>query len=100
MVNVTAVQEAPSRGSGSARARDRTRLSAALVGIVGLACGLSPFFAGFYPLSTFGVIALGTLGVLIGLVVAGQGGLTGPAAIAVIALTALAGWAVLSISWA
>jgi hypothetical protein len=72
----------------------------ALVGVIGLACGLSPLFDGFYSLSTFGVLALVLLAVAWGLLLAGQSPPGRLAMVALAALVALAAIALLSITWA
>jgi UDP-GlcNAc:undecaprenyl-phosphate/decaprenyl-phosphate GlcNAc-1-phosphate transferase len=75
-------------------------LEVALVLIVAASCGLSPFFYGFYDLSTWGPIALGLLAVLLGLVVA-RPAVPRPAALAALgALAGLAVWALVSRGWA
>lgn len=75
-------------------------LEGALVSAVALAVGLSPFFYGFYDLSTWGPIALLLLAVLLGLVVA-RPAVPRPAALAALAgLVGLWAWSLVSTSWA
>src|SRR5436305_2058584 len=80
--------------------RDGAWVPVALVAVIGFACGLSPLFSGFYSLSTWGVIALAMLAVTGGVVLGGQSGPTGRALVALIAVGALAGISLLSLSWA
>lgn len=75
-------------------------LEGALLVLVALSLGLSPFLYGFYDLSVWGPIALGLLAVLFALVIA-RPALPRPAALAsVVGLVALWGWSLLSMSWA
>jgi UDP-N-acetylmuramyl pentapeptide phosphotransferase/UDP-N-acetylglucosamine-1-phosphate transferase len=75
-------------------------LEVALVLIVAAACGLSPFFYGFYDLGTWGPIALGLLAVLLGLVIARPAVPRPAALVALASLAGLAIWALVSKSWA
>jgi hypothetical protein len=72
----------------------------ALIGVIGLACGLSPLVGGFYSLTTWGPIALGTLAVTWGLLLAGHRAPGRLALVALIALVVLAVLSVLSVTWA
>ena len=70
------------------------------VTVLGLACGLSPFFYGLYDLSTWGPLGLLMLAILVGLVVARP---AHPRPIALVALAALVGlwvWSLASTGWA
>jgi hypothetical protein len=75
-------------------------LPAVFAAIVGAACGVSPLLEGFYPLSTWGVIALVMLAIVAGLALAGERGPTGLAAVAVGGLVGLAVVSLLSLTWA
>jgi UDP-GlcNAc:undecaprenyl-phosphate GlcNAc-1-phosphate transferase len=70
-----------------------------LIGFIALSCGLSPFLYGFYDISVWGPIALGTLGALLGLLIARPAEPRRAALIATAALAGLALWALLSTAW-
>jgi O-antigen ligase len=70
-----------------------------LIGVLGLGCGLSPLFRGYYDLSVWGPIALGVLAVLFALVVARPVIPRARAAVVLAALAFLCAWSYLSIGW-
>jgi hypothetical protein len=72
-----------------------------MLAVLGLGCGLSPFFDGLYSRSTWGPIALGVLALLFGALVARwpEGSPRVPAFAAISGLAALAVWSLLSIAW-
>src|SRR4051812_882067 len=75
-------------------------VEAALIVFIAAACGLSPFFYGFYDLSVWGPIALVLLAALLGLVIA-RPSLPRPGAlVAAGALGLLWLWTLVSTSWA
>ncbi|MBW3609548.1 MAG: undecaprenyl/decaprenyl-phosphate alpha-N-acetylglucosaminyl 1-phosphate transferase, partial [Actinobacteria bacterium] len=73
------------------------RLAAA--GLLGLAFGLSPFYDGGYDSSLWAPAGLVLLALLLALVIGHPLRLTGPAKLALAALTALAGWSLVSVLW-
>src|SRR4051794_40803678 len=95
--DVTGVQEMQPERVERAQAADGAWVAIPLVGVIGVACGLSPLFGGFYALSTWGVIALAMLAIAGGLALGGQSGPRGLALAALVALVALAGIALLSV---
>jgi O-antigen ligase len=72
----------------------------AMLAVLGLGCGISPAFFGFFDLSVWGPLSLILIAVAIGLVVARPALPTGLAAVAVAALLLYAVWALLSMTWA
>jgi UDP-GlcNAc:undecaprenyl-phosphate GlcNAc-1-phosphate transferase len=92
--SVTGVSRAPS-GSGTGP----SPVEVVLIAFIAISCGLSPFLYGFYEVSVWGPIALGTLAALLGLLIA-RPAVPRPAAL--IAAAALAGlwlWALISVGW-
>src|SRR5436190_11583181 len=71
-----------------------------LVGVLGLACGLSPLFRAYFDLSVWGPIAIGLLAVLLALIIARPVIPRGAAALVLAALAFLCAWSYLSIGWA
>jgi O-Antigen ligase len=72
----------------------------AMLAVLGLGCGISPAFFGFFDLSVWGPLSLVLIAVAIGLVVSRPALPTGLAAVAVAALLLYAVWALLSMTWA
>src|SRR4051794_21436427 len=98
--DVILADEARTETLDAVRGRDVPWVPLVVVGVIGFASGLSPLFHGFYPFSTWGVFALVMLALVGGLVLGGQSRLGRLPAAAVIALVALAGIALVSVSWA
>jgi O-antigen ligase len=71
-----------------------------MLGFLGLGCGLSPAFLGYFDLSVWGPLALALIALAIGLVLARPALPQGLAAIALAALLLFAVWSLLSIGWA
>jgi len=72
----------------------------AMLGILGLGCGLSPAFFGYFDMSVWGPLALLLVALALGLIVARLAVPKGLAALALAALLLFATWALLSIGWA
>ncbi|MGC1166012.1 MAG: hypothetical protein WA862_07885, partial [Solirubrobacterales bacterium] len=72
----------------------------AMLAVLGLGCGLSPAFYGYFDLSVWGPIGLCLVAVAIGLLLARPALPTGLAAVAVAALGLFAVWSLLSMGWA
>jgi O-antigen ligase len=72
----------------------------ATLAVLGLACGLSPAFFGYFDLSVWGPIGLIMIAVAIGLLLARPALPTGLAAVAVAGLLLFAVWSLLSMGWA
>jgi UDP-GlcNAc:undecaprenyl-phosphate/decaprenyl-phosphate GlcNAc-1-phosphate transferase len=70
-----------------------------VIAFIAISCGLSPFLYGFYDVSVWGPIALGTLAALLGLVISRPAVPRRSALVAVGALAALWVWALASIGW-
>ncbi|MDQ3435060.1 MAG: O-antigen ligase family protein [Actinomycetota bacterium] len=70
-----------------------------MIAFVGLSCGVSPFFFGFYGLGAWGPIGLGLLAALLGLLIARPVALRPPAFVALGGLVGLWLWAALSTGW-
>jgi O-antigen ligase len=78
-------------------------LALILVGLVGAGCGVSAFFDGYYDLGQWGPIAIGAFlgSVALAVAIAGRPSSWSPTGVvAVAALALLAGWAMLSSTWA
>jgi O-antigen ligase/polysaccharide polymerase Wzy-like membrane protein/tetratricopeptide repeat protein len=71
-----------------------------MLALLGLGCGLSPAFFGYFDLSVWGPLGLGMIAIAIGLVIARPALPTGLAAFAVAALLLFAAWSLLSMGWA
>ncbi len=72
----------------------------AIVAVVGLGCGVSPAFFGYFNMTVWGPIALLLIAVTLGLLLARPAIPTGIAGVAVIGLLLFAAWSLLSIGWA
>ena len=82
-----------------ARRPPRSGQAAAAGGVLGLVCGLSPFYAGGYDSSLWAPAGLVLLSLVLALVVGRPLRLGGPAKLALGALAGLAGWSLLSVLW-
>ena len=71
-----------------------------MLATLGLGCGLSPAFFGYFDLSVWGPLSLVLIAVAIGLVVSRPALPTGLAGLAVAALLLFAAWSLLSMVWA
>jgi hypothetical protein len=71
-----------------------------LLALLGLGCGLSPAFFGYFDMSLWGPLALLLIALAIGLVLARPALPRGLAAFAVLALLLFAIWSLLSMGWA
>jgi len=71
-----------------------------LLALLGLGCGLSPAFLGYFDMSLWGPLALFLIVLAVGLVLARPALPRGPAAVAVVALLLFAAWSLLSMGWA
>ncbi len=89
---------APAAGDGAATFPDGARRVA--LALLGLGCGASPAFYGYFELTVWGPIALGLIAVAIGLLIARPALPTGIAAVALLGVFAFAAWALLSTGWA
>jgi UDP-N-acetylmuramyl pentapeptide phosphotransferase/UDP-N-acetylglucosamine-1-phosphate transferase len=92
--SVTGVSRAPGGGGTGP-----SPVEVVLIVFIAISCGLSPFLYGFYEVSVWGPIALGTLAALLGLLIARP---AVPRPAAVIGAAALAGlwlWALISVGW-
>jgi UDP-N-acetylmuramyl pentapeptide phosphotransferase/UDP-N-acetylglucosamine-1-phosphate transferase/tetratricopeptide (TPR) repeat protein len=94
----------PTSGSGSNRVWSLgpvrpSPVEAVLIAFIAIACGLSPFVYGFYDVSVWGPIALGTLAALLGLLIARPAVPRPAALIAAAALLGLWLWALVSVGW-
>jgi O-antigen ligase len=72
----------------------------AMLAILGLGCGLSPAFLGYFDLSVWGPIGLFGIALAIGLLLARPALPTGLGAVAVAALLLFAAWSLVSMGWA
>jgi hypothetical protein len=70
-----------------------------LISFIAISCGLSPFLYGFYDISVWGPIALGTLAAMLGLLLARPAVPRRSALVAIAALAALWVWALISVGW-
>ena len=77
-----------------------TALETAAVVLIAAACGLSPFFFGFYEVSVWGPITLVMLALLLGLVVARPAVPSTAALASIIGLAGLWVWGLVSTAWA
>jgi UDP-N-acetylmuramyl pentapeptide phosphotransferase/UDP-N-acetylglucosamine-1-phosphate transferase/tetratricopeptide (TPR) repeat protein len=97
----------PARGSvtGFSRAQSGggslgpSPVEVVLIAFIAISCGLSPFLYGFYDVSVWGPIALGTLAALLGLLIARPAVPRPAALIAAAALVGLWLWALVSVGW-
>jgi O-antigen ligase len=70
-----------------------------LLAVAGLGCGLGPAFYGYFDMSVWGPLALGTIVVALALLVARPAIPTGAALAAVLGLLLYGAWALLSTGW-
>jgi UDP-GlcNAc:undecaprenyl-phosphate/decaprenyl-phosphate GlcNAc-1-phosphate transferase len=94
----------PAPAEGTRRSSGRTPslpsvVEVAVIAFIAISCGLSPFLFGFYEVSVWGPIALGTLAALLGLLIARPAVPRRSALVAVGALAALWLWSLLSVGW-
>lgn len=68
--------------------------------VLGLGCGISPAFFGYFDLSVWGPLSLALIAVAIGLVISRPALPTGLAGLALAALLLFAAWSLLSTTWA
>jgi hypothetical protein len=89
---------------GSGRADGAAGLPAplrwGLLALLGLGCGLSPAFFGYFDMSVWGPLALCALALALGLILARLALPRGLAGLALVALFLFAVWSLLSIGWA
>ena len=91
---------APAAPGGRRSLPNLTALETATVVLIAAACGLSPFFYGFYEVSVWGPITLVLLAVLLGLVVARPAVPSTPALASILGLAGLWVWGLASTAWA
>jgi hypothetical protein len=91
---------APSAPGGGRSLPNLTALETATVVFIAAACGLSPFFFGFYEVSVWGPITLVLLALLLGLVVARPAVPSTAALAGILGLAGLWVWGLASTAWA
>lgn len=88
----------PQTGRGVSGLADPVRWG--MLATLGLGCGLSPAFFGYFDLSVWGPLSLGLVAVAIGLVLSRPALPRGLAGVALAALVVFAVWSLLSMLWA